>query len=55
MQPKVVCTECGRVVNVKQTNSKSSPVDIAKRKLDNICKEAGHTAVPLYTAGFMWD
>lgn len=49
--PAQTCALCGRHVEVVGT-SRGFPPDVAKRKLQRLCKAAGCESQPEYRAGF---
>lgn len=50
-QPTQTCLKCGRSVIVKP-DGRGFPPDIARRRLERMCKEAGHACESQYQAGF---
>lgn len=50
--PTQTCLKCGRVVEVTP-DGRGFPPDIAKRKLQRICKANGCPSEPQYRAGFI--
>lgn len=50
-EPTQTCQTCGDV-EVVRPDGRGFPPDIAKRKLANRCKAAGHVCNPQYRAGF---
>jgi hypothetical protein len=49
-EPVQRCTTCGRYVIVTP-DGRGFPPDIAKRKLQRLCKAGGCPSTPQYTAG----
>lgn len=50
-EPTQTCQTCGRNVVVTPT-ARGFPPDVAKRKLQRLCRANGHDADPQYRAGF---
>jgi len=51
-QPTQTCQVCGRVL-VVQHDGRGFPPDITRRKLEKLCRAAGHKALPQYRAGIL--
>lgn len=51
-EPTMTCQLCGRVVIVTH-DGRGFPPDIAKRKLQKLCKADGCPSEPKYRAGFL--
>lgn len=49
-EPTVLCEECLISVIVDYTMGEFPP-DVAKKKLEKLCKAQGHTSKPKYRAG----